>query len=176
MPVQQLPGPLGQLPVPQSWVSAMFPATTLLSVIGVRFQRVSLLRANLFTCFFIRSPCRHQNLLISLAYHNLWSITSERPSRGTESGAARQQRRTDQVALGGDEGPDQPLRRVVRPGEGGCEETGEEGRGDEGYRFRPYCSWLDTQSSEEMAAASEISPASTTPAMISASFWTLPLP
>ena len=44
------------------------------------------------------------------------------------------------------------------------------------YRFRPYCSWLDTQSSDEIAAASESSPASTTPAMISASLLTLPLP
>ena len=44
------------------------------------------------------------------------------------------------------------------------------GSGMPSYRFRPYCSWLDTQSSEEIAEASEISPASTTPAMISASF------
>ena len=44
------------------------------------------------------------------------------------------------------------------------------------YRFRPYFSWLDTQSDDEMAAASEISPASTTPAMISANFLTFPLP
>src|SRR4051794_1589639 len=43
-------------------------------------------------------------------------------------------------------------------------------------RLRPYCSWLDTQSSDEMAEASEISPARTTPAMISASLLTLPRP
>ena len=40
----------------------------------------------------------------------------------------------------------------------------------------PYFSWLETQSDDEMAAPREISPASTTPPMISASFSTLPLP
>lgn len=44
------------------------------------------------------------------------------------------------------------------------------------YRFRPYFSWLDTQSDDEMAAPNEISPARVTPAMISASRLTLPLP
>src|SRR5262249_38711672 len=43
-------------------------------------------------------------------------------------------------------------------------------------RSRPYCSWLDTQSSDEIADANEISPASTTPATISASLFTLPRP
>ena len=48
---------------------------------------------------------------------------------------------------------------------------------DPGYqRFRPYVSCDETQSSEEMAAASEISPASATPATISANFCTLPRP
>jgi hypothetical protein len=48
---------------------------------------------------------------------------------------------------------------------------------DPGYqRFRPYVSCDDTQSSEEMAAASETSPASATPATISANFCTLPRP
>ncbi len=37
-------------------------------------------------------------------------------------------------------------------------------------------SWLDTQSREEMAAASDSSPAITTPAMISASLSTFPSP
>ena len=36
------------------------------------------------------------------------------------------------------------------------------------YRFRPYCSWLDTQSEEAIAEANEISPANTAPATISA--------
>ena len=44
------------------------------------------------------------------------------------------------------------------------------------YRFRPYVSCDETQSSDEMAAASEISPASATPATISANFCTLPRP
>ena len=44
------------------------------------------------------------------------------------------------------------------------------------YRLRPNFSWLDTQSFDEIAEASETSPASTTPAMISASLWTPPLP
>jgi hypothetical protein len=44
------------------------------------------------------------------------------------------------------------------------------------YRFRPYVSCDETQSSEEMAAANEISPASATPATISANFCTLPRP
>lgn len=44
------------------------------------------------------------------------------------------------------------------------------------HRLRPYSSWLDTQSEEEMAAPREISPASTAPATISASLLTLPLP
>jgi hypothetical protein len=44
------------------------------------------------------------------------------------------------------------------------------------YLFRPYFSWLDTQSDDEIAAASEISPASATPATISASLLTWPLP
>ena len=44
------------------------------------------------------------------------------------------------------------------------------------HRFRPYVSWLDTQSEDEIAAASEISPANATPAMISASLYTLSLP
>ena len=43
-------------------------------------------------------------------------------------------------------------------------------------RLRPYVSCDETQSSDEMAAASEISPASATPATISASFCTLPRP
>lgn len=42
--------------------------------------------------------------------------------------------------------------------------------------FLPYWSWLETQSSDEMAAASEISPASTVPATISANLLTLPTP
>ena len=42
--------------------------------------------------------------------------------------------------------------------------------------LRPICSWLETQSSEEMAAAREISPASTVPATISANLLTLPTP
>ena len=44
------------------------------------------------------------------------------------------------------------------------------------HLFRPYVSCEETQSSEEMAAARESSPASATPAMISASFCTLPVP
>ena len=43
-------------------------------------------------------------------------------------------------------------------------------------RLRPYVSCDDTQSSDEIAAASEISPASATPATISANFCTLPRP
>ena len=43
-------------------------------------------------------------------------------------------------------------------------------------RLRPYVSCDETQSSDEMAAASEISPASATPATISANFCTLPRP
>ena len=42
--------------------------------------------------------------------------------------------------------------------------------------FRPSWSWLDTQSSEAIAEASEISPASTVPATISANLYTLPMP
>lgn len=44
------------------------------------------------------------------------------------------------------------------------------------YLFRPYCSWLDTQSDELIADASEISPANTTDATISANLPTVPLP
>jgi hypothetical protein len=44
------------------------------------------------------------------------------------------------------------------------------------YLFRPYFSWLETQSELEIADASEISPAKTTPAMISASLLTPPRP
>jgi|GEM_PF-5961539 len=36
------------------------------------------------------------------------------------------------------------------------------------YRLRPYCSWDDTQSEDEMALANEISPASATAPTISA--------
>jgi len=43
-------------------------------------------------------------------------------------------------------------------------------------RWRPYFSWLDTQSDDEIAAPSETSPASTTPATISPKRFTLPLP
>lgn len=44
------------------------------------------------------------------------------------------------------------------------------------YRLRPYCSWLDTQSEEEIAEASDISPARAVAATISANLLTLPLP
>src|ERR1035441_6153336 len=44
------------------------------------------------------------------------------------------------------------------------------------YRFRPCFSWLETQSAADIAAPSEISPASATPPTISASLLTLPGP
>src|ERR1044072_3085999 len=44
------------------------------------------------------------------------------------------------------------------------------------YLLRPYCSWLLTQSDDEMADASDSSPARTTPATISANLFTLPRP
>ena len=66
------------------------------------------------------------------------------------------------------------LCRVERPPLSGAVPQTEPGMGS--YRFRPCFSWLDTQSEEEIAAPSEISPASATPATISASRLTLPLP
>src|SRR5215203_388892 len=44
------------------------------------------------------------------------------------------------------------------------------------YLLRPYFSWLETQSLDEIAEASEISPARTTPATISANLLTVPRP
>ena len=43
-------------------------------------------------------------------------------------------------------------------------------------RLRPYWSWLDTQSPAMIALDSDVSPASTTAAQISANFFTFPLP
>jgi hypothetical protein len=57
----------------------------------------------------------------------------------------------------------QPPRRAVAPG------------ADHG-RFRPYWSWLDTQSPAITALDSEVSPASTTAAQISANLLTPPAP
>lgn len=45
-----------------------------------------------------------------------------------------------------------------------------------GIEFLPKSSWAATQSSDDMAAPREISPAKTTPAMISASFFAFPVP
>lgn len=99
------------------------------------------------------------------------------------------------MALGGEEPPDEasrrslfqdlpagPGRRLLRAalrrlrGFGPGRPLGSLAEGRAGalrlvqpQRFLPYCSWLETQSSDEIAAAREISPASTTPAMISAS-------
>ena len=44
------------------------------------------------------------------------------------------------------------------------------------YRLRPYVSCEETQSSDDIAAPSESSPASATPATISANLCTFPLP
>ena len=63
--------------------------------------------------------------------------------------------------------------RALRP-QGGCALPPWFDPGDQ--RLRPYVSCDETQSSDEMAAASEISPASATPATISANFCTLPRP
>jgi len=67
------------------------------------------------------------------------------------------------------ETPRSPLTRLLQaPPTGGC------------YflvgSFLPNWSWLETQSIEAIAEASEISPASTVPATISANLYTLPMP
>jgi len=63
-----------------------------------------------------------------------------------------------------------PEWRDAMLGEVGCQTcNGSQPPGEYGHRLRPYFSWLETQSDEEIAAASEISPASATAATISAS-------